>query len=60
MPGSFFLPVGVDGFAFPGCGGPLALRCIVLNPVTARRIIAGLQRATGPPGSTPEGYDRTA
>ena len=50
----------VDGFACPGCGGPLALRCIVLNPVTARRIIAGLQRATGPPGSSPEGEDRTA
>ncbi len=50
----------VDGFACPGCGGPLALRCIVLNPVTARRIIAGLQRATGPPGSSPEGDDRTA
>ena len=50
----------VDGFACPGCGGPLALRCIVLNPMTARRIIAGLQRATGPPGSSPEGDDRTA
>lgn len=50
----------VDGFACPGCSGPLALRCIVLNPMTARRIIAGLQHATGPPGSSPEGDNRTA
>ena len=48
----------VDGFACPNCSGPLALRCIVLNPMTARSIIAGLQHATGPPGSSPEGDDR--
>ena len=39
----------VEGFVCPTCGGPLRLRTIVVNPVVARRIIAGLQRAIGPP-----------
>ena len=39
----------VDGFACPGCGGPLALRCVVVNPPATRRILDGLRRATGPP-----------
>ncbi len=39
----------VDGFACPGCGGPLTLRCIVVNPPATTRILTGLQRATGPP-----------
>ncbi len=41
----------VDGFACPGCGGPLALRCVVLNPRATRRILDGLRRATGPRGA---------
>ena len=39
----------VEGFQCPTCGGALRLRTLVLNPVLAKRIIAGLQRATGPP-----------
>jgi hypothetical protein len=50
----------VDGFACPGCGGPLALRCVVLNPPATRRILDGLRRATGPPGLDAVGDDRTA
>lgn len=50
----------VDGFACPGCGGPLALRCVVLNPRATRRILDGLRRATGPPGPDLAGDDRTA
>ncbi len=40
----------VDGFACPGCGGPLTLRYVVMNPPATRRILDGLRRATGPPG----------
>ena len=50
----------VDGFACPGCGGPLGLRCVVLNPPATRRILDGLRRATGPPGLDAVGDDRTA
>ena len=50
----------VDGFAGPGCGGALALRCMVLNPRATRRILDGLRRATGPPGVDAVGNDRTA
>ena len=39
----------VEGFVCPSCGGPLRLRSTVLNPLVARRILSGLQRATGPP-----------
>ena len=42
----------VDGFACPSCGGPLTLRCRVLNPRATRRILDGLRRATGPPGAS--------
>jgi hypothetical protein len=31
----------VDGFACPGCGGPLTLRCVVVNPPVTRRIGCG-------------------
>ena len=47
----------VDGFACPGCGGPLALRCVVVNPPATRRILDGLRRATGPPGLDAAGDD---
>ena len=50
----------VEGFVCPGCAGPLRLRTIVVNPVVARRIIAGLQQATGPPAGTTEGDGRMA
>ena len=50
----------VDGFARPGCGGPLTLRCVVVNPPATRRILDGLRRATGPPGLDAVGDDRTA
>jgi len=50
----------VDGFACPGCGGPLTLRCVVVNPPATRRILDGLRRATGPPGPDLAGDDRTA
>jgi hypothetical protein len=50
----------VDGFACPGCGGALALRCVVVNPRATRRILDGLRRATGPPGLDAAGDDRTA
>ena len=50
----------VDAFACPGCGGRLLLRCVVLQPHAARRIVAGLQRATGPPSPSPAGEDRRA
>jgi hypothetical protein len=50
----------VDGFACPGCGGPLTLRCVVVNPRATRRILDGLRRATGPPGLDAVGDDRTA
>ncbi len=50
----------VDGFACPGCGGPLTLRCMVLNPWTTRRILDGLRCATGPPGLDPVGDDGRA
>jgi hypothetical protein len=50
----------VDGFACPGCGGPLTLRCVVVNPPAARRIRDGLRRATGPPGPDLAGNDRKA
>ncbi len=50
----------VDGFACPGCGGPLALRCVVVNPPATRRILDGLRRATGPPVLDAAGDDRTA
>ncbi len=50
----------VDGFACPGCGGPLTLRCMVLNPPATRRILDGLRRATGPPGLDLAGDDRRA
>ena len=39
----------VDGFCCPGCGGPLVLRCVVVNPPATVQILEGLQRATGPP-----------
>ena len=39
----------VDGFAGPGCSGPFALHCVVLNPPATRPILDGLRRATGPP-----------
>ena len=39
---------GVHGYVCPGCGGRLELRCVALGPA-AVRILAGLQRATGPP-----------
>ena len=45
----------VDCFACPGCGGPLTLRCMLLNPPATRRILAGLRRATGPPWPRPRG-----
>ena len=59
----------VDGFACPGCGGPLALRCIVLNPVlhlrtvvegspAALTITSSLLRSTGPPRRPGGGDDR--
>jgi hypothetical protein len=50
----------VDGFACPGGGGPLTLRCVVVNPPATRRILDGLRRATGPPGLDAPGDDRTA
>jgi len=50
----------VDRFACPGCGGPLTLRCAVLNPQATRRILDGLCRATGPPGLDAAGHDRRA
>ena len=50
----------VDGFACPGCGGPLTLRCVVVNPPATRRILDGLRRATGPPGLDAVGDDRRA
>ncbi len=43
----------VDGFVCPGCGGALALGCVVVNPPTTGRILDGLRRATRPLGSTP-------
>ena len=48
----------VDGFACPGCGGPLTLRGVVVNPRATRRILDGLRRATGPPGLDLAGDDR--
>ncbi len=50
----------IDGFACPGCGGALTLRCVVVNPPGTRRILDGLRRATGPPGLDATGDDRTA
>jgi hypothetical protein len=50
----------VGGFACPGCGGPLVLRCVVVNPPATRRILDGLRRATGPPGPDDVGDDRRA
>ena len=50
----------VHGFACPGCGGPLTLRCVVVNPAATRRILDGLRRATGPPGPDLAGDDRKA
>ena len=50
----------VDGFACPGCGGPLTLRCVVVNPPATRRILDGLRRATGPPRLDLAGDDRRA
>ena len=50
----------VHGFACPGCGGPLTLRCVVVNPAATRRILDGLRRATGPPGPDLAGDDRRA
>ena len=50
----------VDGFACPGCGGPLMLRCVVVNPPATRPILDGLRRATGPPVLDAAGDDRTA
>jgi hypothetical protein len=50
----------VDGFACPGCGGALVLRCMVPNPRATRRILDGLRRATGPPGPDLAGDDRRA
>jgi hypothetical protein len=48
----------VEGFACSGCGGPLTLRCVVVNPPATRRILDGLRRATGPPGLDAAGDDR--
>ena len=50
----------VDGFACPGCGEPLTLRCVVVNPPATRRILDGLHRATGPPGLDALSDDRRA
>ena len=50
----------VDGYACPGCGGPLTLRCVVVNPPAPRRILDGLRRATGPPGLDAVGDNRRA
>ncbi len=50
----------VDGFACPSCGGPLPLRCVVVNLPATWRILDGLRRATGPPGPAAVGDDRTA
>ena len=50
----------VDGFACPGCGGPLMLRCVVVRPPATRRILDGLRRATDPPRLDLAGDDRTA
>ncbi len=50
----------VGGFACPGCGGPLTLACVVVNPLATRRIRDGLRRATGPPELDAVGDDRTA
>ncbi len=52
--------VAADRFACPGCGGPLTLRCVVVNPPATRRILDGLRRATGPPGLDAVGDDRRA
>ena len=49
-----------DGFACPGRGVPLTLRCVVVNPPATRRILDGLRRATGPPGPDPVRVDRRA
>jgi hypothetical protein len=40
------------------CGGPLTLRCVVVNPPATRRILDGLRRATGPPVIDAAGDDR--
>ena len=48
----------VGGFACPGCGGPVTLRCVVVNPRATRRILDRLRRATGPPGLDAAGDDR--
>ncbi len=48
----------VDGFAGPGRGGSLALRCVVLNPPATRPILDGLRRATSPPVLDAAGDDR--
>jgi hypothetical protein len=50
----------VEGFACPGCGGPLTLRCVVVNPPATQHILDGLRRATGPPGLDAAGDDRKA
>jgi hypothetical protein len=50
----------VDGFACSGCGGPLTLRRVVVNPPATRHILDGLRRATGPPVLDAQGDDRTA
>ncbi len=50
----------VGGFACPGCGGPLMLRCVVVRPPATRRILDVLRRATGPPRLDAAGDDRTA
>jgi hypothetical protein len=52
--------IRVDGSACPGCGEPLMLRCMVLNPRATQRILDGLRRATGPPGPAAAGAPRKA
>ncbi len=47
--------VAVDRSVFPGCGTPLVLRCFEVKPPTTTRILAGLQRATGPTASATSG-----
>ena len=40
---------GVDGWQCPTCHERMHLRCVVVNPPATRKIIDGLDRATGPP-----------
>ena len=39
----------VDGWRCPRCGGPLRLRCVVVRPPAAARVLRGLAGPRGPP-----------